>query len=186
MWGWSWRREDPLEDSMATHFSALAWKAPMDRGAWRAAVHGAPRSRARLGDWAHTHASWLQVWAASLHLCPEENCQWPRSRSASAEHSSLLFLAYCDGRRNKADTTLFLKLSSSLLLLPRQLCVKNLLLWIEKEKTPDAHTQRKCSKERKEGASYSPLRYPNSNLCPAKISYQTHINTYTHTHPDRQ
>ena len=33
--GW----EDPLEEEMATHFSILAWKNPMDRGAWRAIVH---------------------------------------------------------------------------------------------------------------------------------------------------
>ena len=34
--GW----EDPLEEGMATHSSILAWKNPIDRGAWRAAVHG--------------------------------------------------------------------------------------------------------------------------------------------------
>ena len=32
--------EDPLEDSMATHSSILAWRVPMDRGVWRAKVHG--------------------------------------------------------------------------------------------------------------------------------------------------
>ena len=32
--------EDPLEEGMATHFSILAWKIPMDRGAWRATVQG--------------------------------------------------------------------------------------------------------------------------------------------------
>ena len=30
--GW----EDPLEEGMATHRSILAWRIPMDRGAWRA------------------------------------------------------------------------------------------------------------------------------------------------------
>ena len=30
--GW----EDPLEEGMATHFSILSWRIPMDRGAWRA------------------------------------------------------------------------------------------------------------------------------------------------------
>ena len=34
--GW----EDPLEEGMATHSSTLAWRIPMDRGAWWAAVHG--------------------------------------------------------------------------------------------------------------------------------------------------
>ena len=31
--------EDPLEEGMATHSSILAWRIPMDRGAWWAAVH---------------------------------------------------------------------------------------------------------------------------------------------------
>ena len=30
--GW----EDPLEEGMATHSNILAWRIPMDRGAWRA------------------------------------------------------------------------------------------------------------------------------------------------------
>ena len=32
--------DDPLEEGMATHFSILAWRIPIDRGAWRATVHG--------------------------------------------------------------------------------------------------------------------------------------------------
>ena len=32
--------EDPLEEDMATHSSILAWRIPMDRGTWRATVHG--------------------------------------------------------------------------------------------------------------------------------------------------
>ena len=38
--GW----EDPLEEGMATHFSTLAWRIPMDRGAWRATVDGVAES----------------------------------------------------------------------------------------------------------------------------------------------
>ena len=34
--GW----EDPLEEEMATHSSILAWRIPMDRGAWQATVLG--------------------------------------------------------------------------------------------------------------------------------------------------
>ena len=34
--GW----EDPLEEGMATHSSILAWRIPMDRGAWWATDHG--------------------------------------------------------------------------------------------------------------------------------------------------
>ena len=38
--GW----ENPMEESMATHSSILAWRIPMDRGAWWAAVHGIAES----------------------------------------------------------------------------------------------------------------------------------------------
>ena len=34
--GW----EDPLEKGMATNSSILAWRIPMDRGAWKATVYG--------------------------------------------------------------------------------------------------------------------------------------------------
>ena len=33
---------------MATHFSILAWRIPLDRGAWWATVHGVVRRRTRL------------------------------------------------------------------------------------------------------------------------------------------
>ena len=39
----SW--EDPLEEGMATHSSVLAWKIPMDKGAWWATVHEVAKSR---------------------------------------------------------------------------------------------------------------------------------------------
>jgi len=39
--GW----EDSLEDGMATHSSILAWRVPMDRGAWRAIVQGVSKSQ---------------------------------------------------------------------------------------------------------------------------------------------
>ena len=38
--GW----EDPLEESMVTHSSILAWRIPMVRGALRATVHGVAES----------------------------------------------------------------------------------------------------------------------------------------------
>ena len=34
--GW----EDPLEEGMAIHSSILAWRIPLDRGAWQATVDG--------------------------------------------------------------------------------------------------------------------------------------------------
>ena len=37
--------EDPLEEEMATRSSILTWRIPMDRGAWRATVHGVVKSQ---------------------------------------------------------------------------------------------------------------------------------------------
>ena len=44
--GW----EDPMEEGMATHSSVLAWRTAMDRGAWKAAVHGVAQSWTRLSN----------------------------------------------------------------------------------------------------------------------------------------
>ena len=43
-WGRSLGWEDPLEEGMATHSSILAWRLPMDRGAWWATVHGVAKN----------------------------------------------------------------------------------------------------------------------------------------------
>ena len=45
--GW----EDPLEDSMKTHSSVLAWNISIDREAWQCTVHGVPKSQTRLSDY---------------------------------------------------------------------------------------------------------------------------------------
>ena len=42
---------------MATHSSPLAWKNPMNGGAWWAAVHGVSKSQTRLIDFTFTHWS---------------------------------------------------------------------------------------------------------------------------------
>ena len=44
-WVRSLGQEDPLEEGMATQSSILAWRIPMDRGAWRGAVHGVAKSQ---------------------------------------------------------------------------------------------------------------------------------------------
>ena len=49
-WVQSLGREDPLEEGMATHSSILAWRIPMDRGAWWATVCGVTKSRRWLRD----------------------------------------------------------------------------------------------------------------------------------------
>ena len=37
--------EDPLEEGMATHSSILAWRIPMDRGAWWVTVQRVAKSQ---------------------------------------------------------------------------------------------------------------------------------------------
>ena len=44
--GW----EGSLEEGMATHSGILAWRIPMERGAWWATVHGVAKSWTRLND----------------------------------------------------------------------------------------------------------------------------------------
>ena len=44
--GW----EDPLEEGMAAHSTILAWRIPMDRGAWWATVRGVAESQTRLSN----------------------------------------------------------------------------------------------------------------------------------------
>ena len=53
--GWSLGWEDALEKGMATHSSILAWRIPMDRGAWRATVHGVAKNRTQLSRHFHFH-----------------------------------------------------------------------------------------------------------------------------------
>ena len=35
---------EDLQEAMATHSSILAWRIPMDRGAWSATMHGVAKS----------------------------------------------------------------------------------------------------------------------------------------------
>ena len=39
-WVRSLGQEDPLKEGMATYFSILAWRIPVDRGSWWATVRG--------------------------------------------------------------------------------------------------------------------------------------------------
>ena len=47
-------REDPPEEEMATGSSILAWRIPMDRGAWWATVHKIVKSQTQLSTAQHT------------------------------------------------------------------------------------------------------------------------------------
>ena len=75
----SW--EDLLEEGMTTHSSILAWRIPMDTGAWRATVQGV--SKSRIGAAKHTEApsesahrwgsgvvgSRIPPWIQEIHRC---------------------------------------------------------------------------------------------------------------------
>ena len=49
--GW----EDSLEEGKAINSGILAWRIPMDRGAWQATIHGVAKSGTQLSNYAHTH-----------------------------------------------------------------------------------------------------------------------------------
>ena len=63
--GW----EGSLEDGLATHSSILAWRTPVDRGAWWATVHGVARSQTGLNDCAQQNTGRYQVSVSSSHEC---------------------------------------------------------------------------------------------------------------------
>ena len=49
-WVQSLGQEELLQEGMATQSSILAWRIPMDRGAWGATVHGVAKSWTQLSD----------------------------------------------------------------------------------------------------------------------------------------
>ena len=53
---------DPPEEGMATHSSITAWRIPMDRGAWRATIHGFAKNLIQLKQLS-THA-YSYTWFA--------------------------------------------------------------------------------------------------------------------------
>ena len=63
--GW----EDPLEEDIATHSSILAWRIPMDRGAWRATIHGVAKNQIQLSNSAqHSISSYTcNTFSLSIH-----------------------------------------------------------------------------------------------------------------------
>ena len=55
-WLRSLGQEDALEEGMGTHSNILAWRIPMDRGAWWATVYGVTNGQTRLNNYAqHKH-----------------------------------------------------------------------------------------------------------------------------------
>ena len=68
--GW----EDPVEEDAATHSSILAWRLPIERGAWWATVHRVAQSWTRLKRFS-THA------CTSLHTCSRRVCEYFQRRT---------------------------------------------------------------------------------------------------------
>ena len=72
-WLWSLGQEDSLEEGVAILSSILAWRIPMDRGAWRATVHGVTKSQTRLSNQAW-HSTYLpQKGQSSQIILPNRN-----------------------------------------------------------------------------------------------------------------
>ena len=59
-------QENLLEQGMAAHSSALAWRTPWT-GAWRAVVHGVAQNQTQLTTLTHT-SSWKSVLAPAQEL----------------------------------------------------------------------------------------------------------------------
>ena len=60
---WSLGQEDSLEEEVATHSSILAWRIPIDKGAWWASVRGSQRVRNDWNDWTRIHTC---MWSTAL------------------------------------------------------------------------------------------------------------------------
>ena len=56
--------EDPLKERRAAHCSILSWENPMDRGAWRATVHGVTKIWTQLSNQTITTPTWLSRYQA--------------------------------------------------------------------------------------------------------------------------
>ena len=67
--------EDPLEKGMASHSDILAWRIPMDRGAWQATVHKVAKNRTRLKQLS-MHATGRKVLTMAQMKRLEKEWEW--------------------------------------------------------------------------------------------------------------
>ena len=63
---WSLGREDPLEKRMVTHSNILYWENSMDRGAWRAIVHGVVKNQMQLSDFEQESIWGHNIWGHKI------------------------------------------------------------------------------------------------------------------------
>ena len=71
-WVWSPDWEDPLEKGMATHFTMLVWRIPVDRGAWQATVHGVSKNQTWLSYQAQYSKGHSPAHPGGALICGED------------------------------------------------------------------------------------------------------------------
>ena len=79
-------QEHSLEKEMAIHSNILAWKIPMDRGAWRATVQRVANNWTRLS----THMGYLRI--KGDHACKTISLQWLAQRNHLINGSFQIYL----------------------------------------------------------------------------------------------
>jgi len=90
--GW----EDPLEEGTTTRSSILAWRIPMDRGAWQATVHGVEKGWTQLSDstrhgiFGESHYS-AHCMSRLSPPAPNYACTLPSHIHTTCFHSHLFF-----------------------------------------------------------------------------------------------
>ena len=91
--GW----EGPLEEGMATLSSILAWRIPMERGAWWATAHGVAESDMTCVT-KHTHAGPSSLTLESKDEAPQESFPPSSGEGPDSAHSSLATRKDCTPR----------------------------------------------------------------------------------------
>ena len=101
---WFLGEGDPLEEGRATHSSILAWRIPMDRGAWQAAVLGVEKSWTGLSD-AHTlgnsNSDGIDLWLFKILPSHNSFAQGKVNREVGGE-KDLFVRSIEDGENNGA------------------------------------------------------------------------------------
>ena len=100
-------RKTPLEKGTATHSSFLAWRSPVERGAWRATVHRVTKSQSQLKQLnvhahihTHTHTHTYLTYVPFLPL------------SEIADKIYNLFNGYTSGKEQQTAYNTLLDLGS--------------------------------------------------------------------------
>ena len=96
-WVRSLGQEDPLEEGMATLSSILAWRIPMERGAWWATAHGVAESDMTCVT-KHTHAGPSSLTLESKDEAPQESFPPSSGEGPDSAHSSLATRKDCTPR----------------------------------------------------------------------------------------